>query len=82
MNLRIGIQPHLLAIRVDIPQPLNPSRQFFFFRFGKGDILFAEGGEGTGEIGVFDVVVVFCFFGVVDCCWASSESCWDAGVGY
>ena len=55
----VGREPDLLAEGVDVPQALDPSRQFLLVGFGEGDVLLAQGGEGAGEVCVFDAVVVF-----------------------
>jgi hypothetical protein len=54
-------QTDLLAIWIDVPQSLNPCREFLFISFRKCDVLFAQGGKGAGEVGVFDAVMFFCF---------------------
>ena len=57
----VGREPDLLAEGVDVPQPLDSGGEVLLVGFGEGDVLLAQGGEGAGEVCVFDAVVVFDF---------------------
>ncbi len=43
-----------MAVGVYVPDSLDAGGEGGFGGFGDGDVGFAEGGEGAGEVGVFD----------------------------
>lgn len=53
-GLGVGRGPHLLAVGVDVPEALDAGGQGRLGGFGEVDVGLAEGGQGTGEVGVFD----------------------------
>lgn len=68
-DFRVGRGPHLLAVRVDVPEALDARGEGLFGALGEVDVGLAEGREGAGEVGVLDggvVVEVRERVGVVD----------------
>lgn len=61
-NRGVGREADFLAIGVDVPEALDAGGEVVFVCFGEVDVLFAEGGEGAGEVGVFDGVVALGVF--------------------
>lgn len=47
-----------MAIGVDVPNSFDGGGELLSVRFLKEYVLFAKGGKGAGEIGVFDTVMV------------------------
>ena len=67
-DLGVRRRPHLLAVRVDVPEALDARGERLLGGFGEVDVGLTEGRQGAGEIGVFDrdVVEVCQGVGVVD----------------
>ena len=76
-DLGVRGRPHFLAVRVDVPEPLDARGERLFGRFGEVNVGLTERGQGAGKIRVFDrdVVEVCQGVGMVDV-----ESCRLAGV--
>ena len=54
----VGRGPHLLTVRVDVPESLNARGEGFLRAFGEVDVRLAERGQGAREIRVFDCTAV------------------------
>ena len=75
--LGVRRRPHFLAIRVDVPEPLNACGKRLLGRFGEVDVGLTERWQRAGKIRVFDrdVVEICQGIGMVDV-----ESCRLAGM--
>lgn len=54
----VGSGPDFLPVGVDVPDPRDPRGQLGRLGFLELDVLLAERGEGAGEVGVFNAVVL------------------------